>query len=199
MGGVGAEYRCRGVDQHHASNLGGVLGGVGECVETPEGVAGQHVGARHVRALQQGVQIGGDLGGVLGGVGGVAPSAAGTVVDADAGVAGDGGCYPAHRRGRHAGARLEHDGGTAGAGAVQVQAVSSHVDQLARHLVVRCRSGENRFGAGPDRDDGEKDDHRVEEPAPEPTAHVSSDAPRHPDRECEHDRRPHPTESVVPA
>ena len=97
MGGVGADTGAVESISTMPATSRGVLGGVGECVETPEGVAGQHVGAGHVRALEQGVQIGGDLGGVLGGVGGVAPSAAGTVVDADAGVAGDGRCYPAHR------------------------------------------------------------------------------------------------------
>ena len=98
-------------------------------------MAGQHIGSWNVSALQQRVQVGRDLRGVLGGVSGLAPPATCAVVDADPGVTGDGRRDPPHVRGHLARAGLQHDGGTARAGAVQVQAVSADVDQLTRHRV----------------------------------------------------------------
>ena len=71
--------------------------------------------------------------GVLGGVGVLAPASAGAVVDADRGVAGHGRGDPAEVGGHLAAAGLDDDGGAAGSGAAQVQAVPADVDQPTRH------------------------------------------------------------------
>ena len=91
----------------------GILGGEGEHVEAAEGVAGQHVGSRNVSALQQGVEVGRYLRAVLGAVSGLAPAVTCAVVDADAGLLGDGRGDPPEIRRHQAGTRFENHGGAA--------------------------------------------------------------------------------------
>jgi hypothetical protein len=151
-----------------------------------------------VSALQQRVQIGGYLCGVLPGVGGFAPPAAGTVVDADPGVPGDGRRDPPEIRRHLPGARLQHDGGRACAGAAQVQAVSAHVDQLPRHRVGLgigcCTQG---LVAAADRGQRQHRDHWIQQPASESARKLSMDTDEHPDGQGQHGRGPHPVEHLV--
>ena len=127
VGLVGVLVRAGGVEQHHPGDLRRVAGGVGHGERAAGGVPGQDVRAVLAGAGQQGVQVGGDGDAVLRVGDVVAPALTGPVVRADPGGAGDlrGDAAP-QRRGL-AQAVLEHDGGAAGAGAVQVQAVPAHV------------------------------------------------------------------------
>ena len=86
-GQVGELVRAHRVEQHHAGDLVGVLGGVGHDVRAAGGVADEHVGTRFVCTCEQCVEVGGDGEPVLWGVDVVAPALAGAVVGADPGRA----------------------------------------------------------------------------------------------------------------
>jgi hypothetical protein len=173
-------------------------GGKGERVEPAEGVAGHDVGAGHVGAAEQGVQVGGDRAGVLGSAGILAPPSARAVVDADGRVA-------RHRRGdpaevgRHLAATgLNDDYRAAGPGAVQVQAVPADVDQPTRHRGrrrVTCRA--DSLVRTAERGQAHRTDDRVEHPARSRAGQLAVDARGHPERECEQDRRPDPVDRGV--
>jgi hypothetical protein len=126
-------YGRGGVQQHHAGNLVGTGGGEGEDVQAAEGVTGEHVGPGNVCAwsIQQSVEVGCCLDGVLWTVGRVAPASTSTVVHADPGVTRDDRRYPPHRGGDLTQAWLQDHCGAAGAGAVRVQPMHAHIDELA--------------------------------------------------------------------
>jgi hypothetical protein len=151
-----------------------------------------------VSALQQGVEVGRDLRAILRGVSGLAPPATGAVVDADPGGPGDGRRDPPEIRRHSAGGRFQHHGGRARAGAVQVQAVSAHVDQLPRHRVGLgiggCTQG---LVAATQRGQRQHHDHRGEQPAPARARKLSMGADEHPDGQGRHGRGPHPVEHLV--
>ena len=144
------------------------------------------------------MQVGRDLHAVLRGVRRLTPSATRTVVDADPGVSRHRRSDPPERRRHPAGARDEHDRGTARPGTVQVQAVPTDVDQPTGH---RVRPGIRRLPDGlvatTDGRQPQQCDHRVEQPSPNPAPQLPADPDDHPDRQRQHDRGPHPVEHPV--
>ena len=98
--------RVHRVQEYDAADLGRVAVGIAQDEHAAERVAGQDVRPRHVRALEQDVEVARCIR-VRGDVAATVP---GAVVDAHARGAGDLGRDPARdRRGRLAEARLEHD------------------------------------------------------------------------------------------
>ena len=85
------------------------------------------------------------MGTVLRAVRCVAPAAAGAVIHANSGVAGHGRRNPREVGGGGAATRFQDHCGAARAGAVQVQPVPTHIDQLAGR---RVGLGVERFAHG---------------------------------------------------
>ena len=137
--------------------------------------------------------IGGDVRRVLRAVGGVAPAAAGAVVDADPGVAGDGGGDPAEVGGGGSGAGFHDDGRAAGAGAVQVQSMPADLDQLAgRGVGLGVERLPRGFVAAAEGGDPQHGEDGVQQPSCASAVQRPSGPQGHPDREHEQGRRPHP-------
>ena len=87
---------------------------------------------------------------------------------------------------------LEDDGGAAGAGAGQVQAVTAHVVQRAGHLEATVVVGErDGLHCAADGGDGHQADGRVQQP-PRPAGRGAARGAHHPDGQDERGRRPHP-------
>src|SRR3954454_20452636 len=82
------------------------------------------------------MQIGGDFDAVLRRGGRFAPATTGAVVDADPGGGGDVRGDPRHGGRGLTKAGFKHDGGAAGAGAVDVELVTADIDEPTRHRVI---------------------------------------------------------------
>jgi hypothetical protein len=89
---------------------------------------------RHIGALEQGVQVGGDSKPILRTSGRVTPAVSRTIVDADLRITRNSWRDPAgHGRRELAEAGLEHHRGATCARALDVQPVAAYIDQLAVH------------------------------------------------------------------
>ena len=109
----GAGFGCGGVQEHHAGDLVGELGGEALDVQAAERVTGQHVRPGNLGPFEQRVQVRGNVGAVLRAVRCVAPAATGAVVHADSGVAGHGRGNPAEVGGGRAMTWFQDDCGAA--------------------------------------------------------------------------------------
>ena len=179
-----------GVDEHHAGDLVGILRGVAHHVQAAEGMPGQHVGAGDVRSVEQRVQGGRDLRAVGRRPGGVTPSASGSVVDADPGVAGHVGRDPTEGRCGSPAAGLEDHGRSTCSRCTPGEAdMAPHrpIDRAWRRWVSIDRP---MVSISPgEREQHEDGQHRVEQPSAGPA--VAGPAWR--------GRRPRPPERAVRA
>ena len=149
--------------------------------------------------MQERVELSGYLPALLPTVGGFAPTSTGSVIDTDPGVGRDGWGDPGPPHGGLAQTGFQHHGGTARAGAVQVQPVPAHVDQCTRggvgDLVGRLpRNLIARTGRG----QGQRGQDRVQQPSPGAADEIAAGPDDHPRDESEQRRRPHPGEHTVP-
>ena len=149
-------------------------------------------------AVKQRVQVRGNVGTVLGAARCVAPTATGAVIHADSAVAGYGRRNPTEVRGCPALTRFQDDRGGARAGAVQMQPVPTHVNQLAGHRIgPRVERLAHGLVAATYRGNPQRGQHQVDQPPCASAAQLASGSQEHPDDEAEQGRRPYPAEQIV--
>ena len=95
-------------------------------------MAYQHKGAGFIGVCQQGVQLFGKFPGSPRLGTGLAPTHSSPIIRADTGGFGDFGLHPTPSGRRIPPAGIDHHGGAAGAAAVEVQAVTTHIYHLTR-------------------------------------------------------------------
>ena len=198
LGGVvgdGGELVGAGaVQQHHAGDLLGVRRGVGHGVGAADGVPDQHVRSCSPAAASSGVQVPSGGHAVLGARDVVAPALPGAVVGADPGGGADRVGDPGPGGGELAHAVEEHDRGSAGALAVEVQPVVAHLVGLpgGRVGALDATGGDVLRGGADGRGSQDHQDRRQQ---PAATAGQGAAHPdEHPAAEGQHRRRPHPGE-----
>jgi hypothetical protein len=105
---------------------------------------------------------------------------------------------PTEVRGGRAATRFQDDRRAAGAGAVQVQSVSTDVNQLSGHGVgPRVERLAHRLIAAAHRGHQQHGQYGVQQPAGAAARQLPADPQEHPDDEPQQDRRPHPAEHRV--
>ena len=185
-----------GVDEDEAGDLPGILRGVRPHVQAAEGMPGQHVRTRDVCAVQQPVEIGRDLRTIGRTRGRITPATPRPVVHAHSAVAGHGGRDQPHRRRGAAATGLQDHGRAAGAGALQVESVRSHVHELTAHGDRGCGRSTDRLVPSAEGEEHQDDQHRVQQPRPGPAVQLAPGAGPDPDHQDHQGRRPDPPERI---
>jgi hypothetical protein len=151
-----------------------------------------------VGAIKRRMQIRSNVGTVLRAVGRVAPATTGAVIHADSAVAGDDRRNPTEVRGGRPETWFQDDRGAARSGAVQVQPVPTHVNQLAGHGIG---PGVERLAYGlitaAYRGNPQRGQYQVDQPPCASGAQLPPGPQKHPDDEPKQCWRPHPAKQIV--